>query len=129
MEASKNYPKKQTSHKIADMLYIYDYVQARQSFIKESNQLMEMEYQKNTSAIDTDKDLNTAEKKAQYTQLKIEKADDTIDTKIEDIFKDIEETASLKIKANSISKLYYSIKPYIDDLKYKEFIMGKSLKL
>lgn len=122
----KDYPKKPTASKMADMFFIYDYVKARRADIDDANTTIKAEYDEQVSYVSKNKDLTTKEKKIQKAELYKEYLQNTIDTKITDIFNEDELTEALNLKGDNISKLYYAIKPYIDDLKYKELITGVS---
>ncbi|MFK5936818.1 MAG: hypothetical protein QM497_00330 [Sulfurimonas sp.] len=124
--STKNYPKKPKAKKMADMFFIYDYVKARQNKIKELNTDEELRYKDELQRITDDKDLSTKEKKIQKATCKAEHIPSIIDTKVTDIFKEETLLNQLKMSSENISKMYYAIKPYIDDCKYKELITGVS---
>ncbi len=118
----KDYPKKPTAKKMADMFFIYDFVKARRNEIKAYNDEVQKKYDEKISYIVNDKDLSTKHKKIQKSEMKTDYLNDTLDTKIIDIFNENEVTKPLNLSGAHISKLYYAINPYIDDLKYKELI-------
>jgi len=120
----KDYPKKPTALKMADMFFIYDYVKARQNYIQKQNKSNEAELE---AEIENIKKYHTGiDRKTRIAFAKAENLENIINTKITDIFKEDELINTLGIKADNISKLYYAIKPYIDDFKYKELITGIS---
>ena len=121
-EAGK--PPKKKSERWADMFFVYDYVKARQNCIKEQNKSNEAELE---AEIENIKKYHIGiDRKKRVAFAKAEYLESTINTKITDIFKEDELTKILELKADNISKLYYAIKPYIDDLKYKELLTGVS---
>jgi hypothetical protein len=120
----RGYPKKANAEKYADMFFIYDYVKARLNYIEAENKIIKAEHKKNIELINKNKDLSTKQKKTQRTVLQAEYYENTIDTKITDIFNEDELKKPLNLSDANISKLYYAIKPYIDDLKYKELVTG-----
>jgi hypothetical protein len=122
----KDYPKKPTAQKMADMFFIYDYVKVRLKNIQEENKNNAIELEEEIENI---KKYHTgADRKKRIAYAKAEHLESNIDTKITDIFKEDELTKILNLSGANISKLYYAIKPYIDDLKYKELITGVSTK-
>ena len=123
----KNYPKKQTSQKMADMFFIYDYVKDRLNFIEEANSIANTEYNESLSILLKNPLYTSRDKQIQKESLLKERDKEMLEMKIVDIFKEIAISQELDMKPDAISKHYYAIKPYIDDLKYKELITGKSL--
>lgn len=121
-----NKPPKKKSEKWADMFFIYDYITARQNYIKNENDIIKKKYDEEISNIANNKDVSTKHKKIQKIEVQKEYFENTIDTKITDIFNENKVTHPLKLSGANISKLYYSIKPYIDDFKYKELVTGVS---
>lgn len=117
-------PPKKKSERWADMFFIYDYVKARQNYIQKQNKSNEAELE---AEIENIKKYHIGiDRKKRVAFAKAEYLENIINTKITDIFKEDELTKILELKADNISKLYYAIKPYIDDLKYKELITGVS---
>lgn len=123
---SKNYPKKVTSKKIADIFYIYDYVTARLKYIKYENELIKKEYDEKIQFIKNNIDLTKREKKIQILSLQEEHSENKINTKIEDIFTENELLNSIKVKSSRAMDYYYAIKPYITKCKYVELITDSS---
>lgn len=122
----KDYPKKPTAQKMADMFFIYDYVKVRLKNIQKENKNNTIELEEEIENI---KKYHTgADRKKRIAYAKAEYLESNIDTKITDIFQEDELTKILNLSGANISKLYYAIKPYIDDLKYKELITGVSTK-
>lgn len=122
----KDYPKKPTAKKMADMFFVYDYVSARQKDIRAYNESIKKKYDGLLLEISKNGELKTKEKQIQKAEVQIEHLKNTIDTINTDIFNEDEVTKPLNLSGGNISKLYYAIKPYIDDLKYKELITGVS---
>ena len=118
----KNYPKKPTALKMADMFFIYDYIKARQDYIEEENKSNEAKFE--IEIEDIKKYHIGKDRKSRVAYAKAEYLESTLNTNITDIFKEDELTEPLSLSHANISKLYYAIKPYIDDLKYKELITG-----
>lgn len=118
--AQKDYPKKPTAEKMADMFFIYDYVKARLNNIEKENKLNDDNLK---IEIEDIKKFHTGkDRKIRISYAKAEFLESIINTKIEDIFKEDELTKVVK----NVSKLYYAIRPYIEDLKYKELVTGVS---
>lgn len=122
----KNYPKKLTAAKMADMFYIYDYVKVRLKEVSNANINIKAAYKEQIADVSKNKDLTTKEKKIQKAELFRVHCENTIDTTIKDIFNEEKLKKMLNLKEDNISKLYYAIKPYIDNLKYKELVTGVS---
>ena len=115
---------KQKAKRWADMFFIYDYVTQRLKEIEELNNQAKQEYEEKLQEIKENKDLSKKEKAIQKSVAHAEYLENCIDTTRKDIFKELEQ--QLNIKKDSISKLYYAIKPYIDESKYKELVTGIS---
>jgi len=115
LEPSTN--KKINKSLIADKFFIYDYVTARLEQIKQMNEDIIQEYEENIQEI---KNFNNGrDRTIQLRELKKELDENIINTKVEDIFKEIED-----YKPATAKRYYYDMKPFIDDLKYKELITG-----
>jgi len=115
---------KQKAKRWADMFFIYDYVAQRLKEIEKLNNQAKQEYEEKLQEIRENKNLSKKEKAIQKSVTHAEYLENCIDTTIKDIFKELEQ--QLNIKKDSISKLYYVIKPYIDESKYKELVTGIS---
>jgi hypothetical protein len=124
----KNYPKKQTAIKLADMFFVYDYVTALLKEDEYCNNLMLNEYIENKNRVKKSKSYTIDEKKEQYKTLLEEYEDNKVVTKIQNIFKDFDEKIdNINFKSSTAAKYYYAIKPYIEDHKYPELLTGESV--
>ena len=103
-EKADKYPKIPTALKFAHMFFIYDYITMRLKYIEQENEKLKQEDQEN------------------YDKNKI-------DTKIVTIFKEVAlKLDSYKISDATVSNYYYTIKPYIEELKYPELLTEVSVK-
>ncbi len=103
---------------IADKFFIYDYITARQEQIKKDNELKFQEYEEQLQEIKNNPYVTPKDRKIQQQELKKEFEENT-NTRINELFEDIEDFTPATAK-----RYYYDIKPFIDDLKYKELITG-----
>ena len=116
--------KQNKKKRYADMFFIYDYVSARLETIHHYNKEARREYDNEVFEINNNPSLTRKYKQIQLSEAKTKYLQNTIDTKITDIFNEDELISQLQLTGNSISKLYYIIKPYIEEAKYKELITG-----
>ena len=120
----KNYPKKPTAVKMADMFFVYDYVKARLKQIENENEILKQEYDEKIAEIKQSKSYDSFDKKIQLAELAKEHNKNIIDTRVEIICKEQKLIEHLDI--SNAKAYYYVIKPYIDDCKYKELLTGVS---
>ncbi|MCG3676214.1 hypothetical protein PJV95_00600 [Aliarcobacter butzleri] len=127
-EKTANYPKKPTTKKLADMFFVYDYVTAKIEELKSDSQLMTEEYNENKENIKNDKSCTTKEREIQLKELLKEYEENKTSIKIEDIFKDFDKPIKgIDFKSSTASNYYYALKPYIEELRYSEFLTGESI--
>jgi len=117
---------KQKAKRWADMFFVYDYVTKRLLEIESYNNKAKQDYEEELSKIKSNPDLTKKEKAIQKSVANSEYLENLIDTKITDIFSEDELTKQLNLKKDSISNMYYVMKPYIEERKYKELITGVS---
>jgi len=120
-ELSKSNLQKQSKKLISDKFYIYDYVTERLRQIKYMNEQNELKYNEKIAEIKTNIYLTGGDKKIQTQELKKEMNNDKINTNINTIFTEIK-----GFTASTAKRYFYDIKPFIDDLKYKELVTGTS---
>jgi len=124
VQSTKGYPKKPKAEKYADMFFIYDYVTARHKEIKKYNALRREEYEAELLAIKNNTDLSTKEKREQTKQALKHYKEMKSDATLKDICHEDELTEQLDIQGEMIYKNYRIMKPYIEDMKYKELVTG-----
>ena len=101
---------------IAKKFFVYDYVSIRLEQIEDSNQDYIIEYEENKKIIENNPYITRQDKLIQLRELKKELEENINQRKIE-IFEEFED-----IPKGTAKRYYYDIKPFIDDLKYKELI-------
>ncbi len=127
-EKNANYPKKPTTKKLADMFFVYDYVTAKLEELKSDNQLMIEEYNENKENIKNDKSCTTKEREIQLKELLKEYEKNKTSIKVENIFKNFNKPMKgIDFKSSTASNYYYALKPYIEELRYSEFLTGESI--
>lgn len=127
-EKTPNYPKKPTTKKLADMFFVYDYVTTKLEKLKSDSQLMIDEYNEGKEAIKKDPESNTQDKKTQLEELLQEYEGNKTSIKVENIFKDFNKPMKgIDFKSSTASNYYYALKPYIEELRYSEFLTGESI--
>jgi len=126
-EKTKNFPKKPKASKMADLLFVYDYIKARQKQINQYNEDEEIEYSKDIYAIQSNKELSSSDKKTQIAELNREHNENQVDTLITEICNEDKLLQYLNIQGAMALKYYYAIRPYIEEYKYKELIIGAAL--
>lgn len=127
-EKTANYPKKPTTKKLADMFFVYDYVTAKLEELISDSQLMIDEYNEEKEAIKKDPESSTKDKKTQLEDLLIKHEKNKTPIRIENIFKDFNKPMeSIDFKSSTASNYYYALKPYIEELRYSEFLTGESI--
>lgn len=126
-EKTANYPKKQTAKKLADMFFVYDYVTAKLKEHEYCEDLMKKEYEENKDSVKKSFEYTTAEKEQQLQTLKIEYEGNRTSIKVEDVFKDFDNSNEIKGKGSTASNYYYALKPYIEEYRYPEFLTGESI--
>lgn len=127
-EKTVNYPKKPTPKKLADMFFVYDYVIEKLKEHEYCMQLMDEEYNENKKNIKNSKEYTTQEKQIQLQELLAEYEENKVTIKVEDIFKDFDESMEgINFKSSTASNYYYALKPYIEDCRYPEFLTGESI--
>lgn len=123
-EKSENSSMTISKKKIADKFFVYDYVKVRLKEIDELNQEEKLKYDEKIQWIKNNSSLTGSDKKIQIQTLKHDQKENLINTTINDIFKD--EKLNKEITKGTAKRYYYEIKPFIDELKYKELITGIS---
>ena len=103
---------------IAKKFFVYDYVSIRLEQIEDSNQDYIIEYEENKKIIENNPYITRQDKLIQLRELKKELEENTKQRIIE-IFEEFDD-----ITKGTAKRYYYDIKPFIDDLKYKELITG-----
>lgn len=127
-EKTANYPKKPTAKKLADIFFTYDYVTARLNEDEESIKLMEEEYNEMKESIKKSTNYTSKEKNIQINELKKEYKENQTKMKVEKIFKDFDNPIkNISFKSSTASNYYYTLKPYIEDCRYPEFLTGESV--
>lgn len=128
IQKTKNYPKKQTPTKLADMFFVYDYVTAKLEELKCDSQLMIDEYNEEKENIKKDQEYTVREKKIQLQALLEVHEKNKTSIKIENIFKDFDKYIDgIDFKSSTASNYYYALKPYIEECRYPEFLTGESI--
>ncbi|MDO9303981.1 MAG: hypothetical protein Q7T77_01520 [Sulfuricurvum sp.] len=126
-EKTNHFPKIAKASKMADLLFIYDYIKARQKQINLYNEDEDIERSKDIYAIQANKELSGSDKKTQIAELNKKHTKNKVDTLITEICNEDNLLRYLDVKADMVLKYYYAIKPYIEDYKYKELITGTAL--
>ena len=101
---------------IAKKFFVYDYVSIRLEEIEDSNQDYIIEYEESKKIIENNPYTTRQDKFIQLRELKKELEENTKQRIIE-IFEEFDD-----IPKGTAKRYYYDIKPFIDDLKYKELI-------
>ncbi|MCT7587036.1 hypothetical protein [Aliarcobacter butzleri] len=101
---------------IADKFFVYDYVTKRLEQIEDSIKNYTIEYEEKKEDINKSPYYTKQDKLIQIRELKKELEENINQRKIE-IFEEFED-----IPKGTAKRYYYDIKPFIDDLKYKELI-------
>jgi hypothetical protein len=126
-EKTSHFPKKPTASKMADLLFIYDYVTFRLKEITEYNNNIDVDYADEIGNIKQDQSQNFAHKKIQISEIEKERNANKTVIQITEICNETALLQYLNVKADMVLKYYYAIKPYIEDYKYKELITGTAL--
>lgn len=127
-EKTANYPKKPTTKKLADMFFVYDYVTTKLEELTSDSQLMIDEYNEEKENIEKSTEYTTREKKIQLQALLEVHEKNKTPKRIENIFKDFDEPMEgIDFKSSTASNYYYALKPYIEELRYSEFLTGESI--
>ena len=127
-EKTANYPKKPTTKKLADMFFVYDYVTAKLEELTSDSQLMIDEYNEEKENIEKSTEYTTREKKIQLQALLEVHEKNKTPKRIENVFKDFDEPMEgIDFKSSTASNYYYALKPYIEELRYSEFLTGESI--
>ncbi len=108
--------------KLADKFFVYDYIKARLEQIDELNNEIKEDFDIDVQHIKDNPYLDWTDKTTQINMLKKDLRGNTINTSINDIFEEEELTSS--IPKGTAKRYYYEMKPFIDDMKYKELITG-----
>lgn len=124
---NENFPKKPNTEKYADMFFIYDYVSTRLKDVKYHNDKCKQDYEEKISTINSNNDLSTRDKREQRKQASNDYNGMKSDATIRKICEEEELELQLDIKADAIHKYYYTVKPYIEECRYKELITGLSI--
>ena len=111
---------------IADKFFVYDYIKAREKQIKETEEYYKSQYEDEKEFIENDKYLTAKEKRLQLKELEKEYKQNA-DSRITDIFKEFKDIKNFNRPEKTVQRYYYEIKPFIDELKYKELITGIKL--
>ena len=110
------------------MFFVYDYVTAKLEELKSDNQLMIEEYNENKENIKNDKSCTTKEREIQLKELLKEYEKNKTSIKVENIFKNFNKPMKgIDFKSSTASNYYYALKPYIEELRYSEFLTGESI--
>jgi hypothetical protein len=121
---SEKLPKKPDAKKYADMFFIYDYVTARHREVKQHNEKQKKIYEAELLEIKNNTYLSIKErrdlKKDEFIHYQIVRERATP----RDICHEERLTEQLDIKGERIYDYYRVMKPYIEELKYKELITG-----
>lgn len=124
---TKNYPKNPTASKLADMLFVYDYVCFKLKEHETEEKLMKDEYIQNRKDIEESTEYTRKEKDIQIQNLNDEFAENDVTTKVIEILKNFDKKIkNIDFKSSTASNYYYAIKPYIDG-RYPEFLTGESV--
>ena len=107
---------------MADMFFVYDYVKVKQIQKKLINENLEMQLNEDIEIIQNSKYDTFKQKKIQINQLKKDYKDNINNEILKDIFSEISTNGI--IEAGTAKTYYFTIKPFIDDCKYKELITG-----
>ena len=126
-EKTNHFPKKPTALKMADLLFIYDYVTFRLNEIAEHNNNNDVNYAEEIGNIKQDQGKNFAHKKIQISEIEKERNANKTAIQMIEICNEAALLQYLDVKADMVLKYYYAIKPYIEDYKYKELITGTAL--
>lgn len=125
---TENYPKNPTAIKLANMFFVYDYVKAKLKEHEYCKHLMEEEYKEKQNNVNKDLFYTRKDKKMQLQLLLEEYEQNRFTTTVEDIFKDFDKPMeNINFKGSSASNYYYSLKPYIEECRYSEFLTGESI--
>ena len=83
-----------------------------------------MEYNENKENIKNDKSCTTKEREIQLKEYEKNKTS----IKVENIFKNFNKPMKgIDFKSSTASNYYYALKPYIEELRYSEFLTGESI--
>lgn len=125
----KNYPQKPTAKKLADMFFVYDYVNKRLKQIDNDRSYIDQKYKDDKAEIKNDPLYNSADKSVQLKVLQQEYSENKVDIGLEEIFKEIVDSIEdiSFTSASTASNYYYALKPYIEECRYPEFLTGESI--
>jgi len=125
----KHYPKKQTATKLADMFFVYDYVNKRLTQIADDRSSIDQKYIDDKEEIKNDPLYNSDDKLVQLKVLQQEYSENKVDIGLEEIFKEIVDSVEdiSFTSASTASNYYYALKPYIEECRYPEFLTGESI--
>ena len=127
-ERTSNYPKKPTTKKLADMFFVYDYVTAKLEELTSDSQLMIDEYNEEKENIEKSTEYTTREKKIQLQALLEVHEKNKTPIRVESVFKNFDKPIEgIDFKSSTASNYYYALKPYIEELRYSEFLTGESI--
>lgn len=127
-QKTDNFPVTQTSAKLADMFFVYDYITARLKEDEYCSQLMTDEYNENKNNVKNSTKYTSRDKAIQLEALKEEYDENQSTTKVKEILEDFDESIEgINFKGSAASKRYYSLKPYIEECRYPEFLTGESV--
>lgn len=104
---------------IAKKFFVYDYVTKRLEQIEESNKYYVIEHGEEINRIKNDSSISSKYKTIQINEKRKELEKNT-NSRIIEIFQEFKKLKN--IKKGTAKRYYYDIKPFIDDLKYKELI-------
>jgi hypothetical protein len=107
--------------KLADKFFVYDYVRARLEQIEEWNKETREKFNEEIQRVKNTYP-DSSYKTTEINMLKESLRGDTINININDIFEE-EELTNL-ISKGTARRYYYEMKPFIEDLKYKELVTG-----
>jgi hypothetical protein len=128
-EKTANYPKKPTAKKLADMFFVYDYVNKRLNQIDNDRSSIDQKYKDDKEEIKNDPFYNSNDKLEQLKVLQQEYSENKVDIGLEEIFEEIVDSVEdiSFTSASTASNYYYALKPYIEECRYPEFLTGESI--
>lgn len=128
-EKTANYPKKPTAKKLADMFFVYDYVNKRLNQIDNDRSSIDQKYKDDKEKIKNDPFYNSNDKLEQLKVLQQEYSENKVDIGLEEIFEEIVDSVEdiSFTSASTASNYYYALKPYIEECRYPEFLTGESI--
>jgi hypothetical protein len=112
---------------LADMFYTYDYITYQQEEKEKSNKRYQKEYEKEIEQIKADYRYSFADKQEQMKEAERKLGENTVKANYTTIAKEEDICNELNQSPKTIQRYYSQIKPYIENMKYKELITGLQL--